>query len=136
MRIERRGTPFGRMAFPGGVGKIDRILVGKEQIALAGGVKAALDEAHSLASARMTPRAMTAYEAVGSVPTEEDGVGLTIQIEVQNEDELRETIGAGAEAILLGGVSPEVARRLREIARSLRPDCIVEVSGDIAPENG
>ena len=106
-----------------------RILVGKEEIALAGGIKAALDEAHSAASMRMTPRAITAYEAVGSAPSEEDGAGLIVQISVGNEEELREAIGAGAEAVLLDGMSAEEARRLGEIARGLRRDCVVEVFG-------
>jgi len=113
--------------------KIGRILVGKEQIALAGGIKAALDEAHSAASMGMTPRAITAYEAVGGAPTEEDGAGLMVQIVVRNEEELREAIGAGAEAVLLEGVSGEEARRLGEIARGLRADCVVEVFGENAP---
>jgi len=115
--------------------KLGRILLGREQIALAGGVKAALDEAHSSASMRMTPRAITAYEAVGSVPTEEDGEGLLVQIAVRNEEELREAIGAGAEAVLLDGVGAEEARRLALVARGLRGDCVVEVAGDITPEN-
>jgi len=103
-----------------------KIVVTKEQVALAGGVKAALDEAHSFAAMQMTPRAMTAYEAVGSVPREEDGAGLTVQIEVRNEEELREAIGAGAEAVLLVGVGEEEANRLRGIARRLRSDVTVE----------
>jgi hypothetical protein len=109
------------------VGKSGRILVGKKEIALAGGIKAALDEAHSFASMRMTPRAITAYEAVGSVPREEDGAGMVVKIEVRDEEELREAIGAGAEAVLLVGVSAEEAQRLAEIARGLRGDCVVEV---------
>ena len=109
------------------MGKPERILVGRAEIALAGGIKAALDEAHSAASMRMTPRAITAYEAVGSAPSEEDGAGLIVQISVGNEEELREAIGAGAEAVLLDGMSAEEARRLWEIARGLRGDCVVEV---------
>jgi hypothetical protein len=125
----RRGTPIGRLAFPGSWGRLgrpSRILVGKEEIARAGGIKAALDEAHSAASIRMTPRAITAYEAVGSAPTEEDSAGLMVQIVVRDEEELREAIGAGAEAVLLEGVSAEEARQLGEIARELRGDCLVE----------
>ena len=103
-------------------------MVTREQSATAGGVKAALEEALSLAALQMTPRAMTAYEAVGSTPTEEDGAGVIVEIEVRNEEELREAIEAGAEGVLLVG-SAEEARRLTEIARSLRADCAVEVSG-------
>jgi hypothetical protein len=112
------------------LGKPGRILVGKKEIALAGGIKAALDEAHAAASMRMTPRAITAYEAVGSTPSEEDGVEMMVQIVVRDEEELREAIGAGAEAVLLEGVSTEEGRRLGEIARGLRADCLVEVSGE------
>ena len=104
-----------------------KIVVGRKEIALAGGIKAALDEAHSAASIAMTPRAITAYEAVGSAPSEEEGAGLIVQISVGNEEELREAIGAGAEAVLLDGMSAEEARRLGEIARGLRGDCVVEV---------
>ena len=117
------------MAFPGSLGRLvkpGRILVGKEEIALAGGIKAALDEAHSAASMKMTPRAITAYEAVGSAPSEEDGAGLIVQIVVGNEGELREAIEAGAEAVLLEGVSAEEGRRLEHIGQELRADLKVE----------
>ena len=103
-----------------------RILVGRAEIARAGGIKAALDEAHSAASIAMTPRAFTAYEAVGSAPTEKDGVAIVVQIVVRDETELREAIGAGAEAVLIEGASTEEARRLGKIARELRGDCVVE----------
>jgi nicotinate-nucleotide pyrophosphorylase len=49
-----------------------------------------------------------------------------VQIVVGNEEELREAIGAGAEAVLIEGVSAEEGRRLGEIARGLRGDCLVE----------
>jgi hypothetical protein len=109
------------------LGKPERILVGRAEIALAGGIKAALDEAHSAASLRMKPRALTAYEAVGSTPAEQDGAAVVVQIVVRDEVELREAIGGGAEAVLIEGVSAEEARRLGEIARGLRGDCVVEV---------
>jgi len=105
-----------------------KILIREKEIALAGGITAALDEAHSSASMRMRPRAITAYEAVGSGPTEEDDEGLMVQIVVRDEAELREAIGAGAEAVVLESVGAEEARRLGEIARGLRADCVVEVS--------
>jgi hypothetical protein len=102
------------------------MLVTLEQIALAGGIKAAVEEALSLAALRMTARAITAYEAVGVAPSEEEAAGWMVQIVVGNEEELREAIGAGAEAVLIEGVSAEEARRLAEIARGLRGDCVVE----------
>jgi hypothetical protein len=109
------------------LGKPGRILVGKKEIAQAGGITAALGEALSLAALRMTPRAITAYEAVGSGPAEEDGTAVMVQIAVGNEAELREAIGAGAEAVLIEGVSAGEGRRLGEIARGLRKVCVVEV---------
>jgi hypothetical protein len=109
--------------------KFGRILVRREEIARAGGIKAALDDAHSFASMKMTPRAIAAYEAVGSAATEEDGAGWIVQIVVRDEEELREAIGAGAEAVLLEGVSAGEGQRLGEIARELRADCVVEVFG-------
>src|SRR5258708_5443639 len=104
-----------------------KIMVGRKEIERAGGIKAALDEAHSFASMRMTPRAITAYEAVGSAPTEEDGVGLMVQISVGNEGELREAIGAGAEAVLLEGLSAEEARRLADISPGFRAGFVWEI---------
>lgn len=108
------------------VKKSDRILVGRAEILRAGGIQAALDEAHSVASMRMTPRALTAYEAVGMAPGDADGTVFTVIVEVENEAELREAIEAGAEAVLIEGVNAEEGRRLAEIARGLRADCLVE----------
>jgi hypothetical protein len=107
-------------------GRDKKIVVGRNQIARAGGITAAVEEALSLAALRMTPRAITAYEAVGSAPSEADGTAMMVQIVVRDEEELREAIGAGAEAVLLEGVSAGEARRLGEIARELRGDCLVE----------
>ena len=107
--------------------KNNKILVTREEIELAGGIQPALDEALSLAALRMTPRAITAYEAVGNAPTEEDGAGVVVLISVGNEAELREAIEAGAEAVLIQGVSAEEARRLAEIGRELRGDLKVEI---------
>jgi len=105
-----------------------KILVTRERIAAAGSIKAALDEAHSLASLEMTPRAITNYEAVGSTPTQADGAAVLVQIEVQNERELREALDAGAQVFLLVDTTPLEAQRLTEIARGLRADCFVEIS--------
>jgi len=113
----------------------DAILLKENHIALAGGVKAALDQAHAYASSRMKPRAMTAYEAVGTPMAAGEDDSLSIQIEVQNEAELREALGAGAEAVLLDNMKLEEARRCVEIVRAIRADCIVEISGGITIDN-
>ncbi|MGA3178162.1 MAG: carboxylating nicotinate-nucleotide diphosphorylase [Candidatus Acidiferrum sp.] len=117
------------------IGLFDAILLKENHIALAGGVKAALDQAHAFAAALMQPRAMTAYEAVGATPSPAEAASLPIQIEVRNEAELREALGAGAASVLLDNMTPEEARRCVEIARELRADCIVEISGGITLQN-
>ncbi len=117
------------------IGLFDAILLKENHIALAGGVKAALDKAHSFASLRMDQRAMTAYEAVGAMPLETEANSLPIQIEVRNESELREALSAGAESVLLDNMSPDEARHCVGIVRKVRPDCIVEISGGITLAN-
>jgi nicotinate-nucleotide pyrophosphorylase (carboxylating) len=117
------------------IGLYDAILLEENHIALAGGVKAALDQAHAFASARMKPQAMTAYEAVGTAPSPSEADSLPIQIAVRNESELREALGAGADSVLLDNMSPEEARRCVEIVRGLRGDCVVETSGGITLQN-
>ena len=106
-----------------------KVLVRREQFVGAGGVREAVEEALSLAGLRMTPRAMTAYEAVGMEETEADGAGILVQVEVGGEAELREAIAAGAEAVLIVGVGVEEGERLRKIALGLHGDCLVEVVG-------
>jgi nicotinate-nucleotide pyrophosphorylase (carboxylating) len=117
------------------IGLFDAILLKENHIALAGGVKAALDQAHSYASSRMNPRAMTAYEAVGAAPSVAEAGSLCIQIEVRNESELREALSAGAEAVLLDNMTPDQARQCVQIVRGIRPHCIVEISGGITLAN-
>jgi nicotinate-nucleotide pyrophosphorylase (carboxylating) len=117
------------------IGLYDAILLKENHVALAGGVKAALDQAHSYASSQMSPRATTAYEAVGQIPSRSEAVSLSIQIEVRNAAELREALSAGAEAVLLGNMTPDQARACVQIARSIRPDCMVEISGGIMLAN-
>jgi len=60
---------------------------------------------------------------------------LPIQIEVRNENEVRQALEAGAGAILLDNMTPEAAKLCVGFARSVRPDCIIEISGGITLEN-
>jgi nicotinate-nucleotide pyrophosphorylase (carboxylating) len=117
------------------IGLFDAILLKENHIAVAGGVKAALDQAHAFAAARMQPRAMTAYEAVGTTPSSAEAASLPIQIEVRNETELCEALGAGAASVLLDNMTPEEARLCVTVAHKLRADCIVEISGGITLHN-
>jgi nicotinate-nucleotide pyrophosphorylase (carboxylating) len=118
------------------IGLYDAILLKENHIALAGGIKAALDQAHAFASLRVSPRhAMTAYEAAGSADISITGNSLAVQIEVRDESELREAIAAGASSVLLDNMTPAQACSCVLIARTLRADCIVEISGGITLQN-
>jgi nicotinate-nucleotide pyrophosphorylase (carboxylating) len=116
------------------MGLYDALLLKENHIALAGGVKAALDQAHAYASLRVAPqRAITSYEAAHSVDQSVTGDALPVQIEVRDERELREALEAGARSVLLDNMSPEQARACVLVAK--RADCIVEISGGITFEN-
>jgi len=117
------------------LGLFDALLLKENHVALAGGVKAALDQAHSFVASQMKPRSMTAYEAVGVTPSEAERSSLPIQIEMRSESELREALSAGAEAVLLDDMSPDEARKCVEIVRKIRPDCTVEISAAITLAN-
>jgi nicotinate-nucleotide pyrophosphorylase (carboxylating) len=117
-------------------GLYDAILVKENHIAIAGGVKAALDRAHAFTSLKMpAARAASAYDAAGLDPEVAAPGPLPVQIEVRNEAELREALEAAAEAVLLDNMTPEAARRCVQLARSLRRDCVIEVSGGITLDN-
>lgn len=116
-------------------GLYDAILLKENHIALAGGVKAALDKAHAYSSSQMVTREMSAYEASGGPRQGSPGTSLPIQIEVRDERELREALAAGAEAVLLDNMTPGEAKQCVELARSLRADCVVEISGGITLDN-
>jgi nicotinate-nucleotide pyrophosphorylase (carboxylating) len=115
------------------IGLYDAILLKENHIALAGGVTQALDQAHSYAALHAKPVALTAYEE--AVPSRASDTVLPIQIEVRDERELREALAAGAESVLLDNMTPEEAKSCVALARSLRPECVVEISGGITLDN-
>ncbi len=92
-------------------GLYDAILLKENHIAMAGGVRAALERARAHAAS------------------------LLVQIEVRNEAELRDALEAGAESVLLDNMTPEQARHCVWIARGVRLQCTVETSGGITLEN-
>src|SRR5713101_6090804 len=117
-------------------GLFDAILLKENHIALAGGIKAALDKAHTYVSPKTPPpRAASAYDAAGLDPEVAGPGPLAVQIEVRDERELIEALGAGAEAVLLDNMTPEAAKRCVELARTLRKDCLLEISGGITLDN-
>jgi nicotinate-nucleotide pyrophosphorylase (carboxylating) len=115
------------------IGLYDAILLKENHIALAGGVKQALDQAHAYVAMHSKPDALAAYEE--AVPSRAPDTVLPIQIEVRDERELREAVGAGAESVLLDNMTPAEAKHCVEIAHDLRQDCVVEISGGITLEN-
>jgi len=115
------------------IGLYDAILLKENHIALAGGVKAALDQANAYAALHAKPGALTAYEE--AVPARATDTVLPIQIEVRDERELREALAAGAESVLLDNMSPAEAKRCVEAARRVQPECVVEISGGITLDN-
>lgn len=115
------------------IGLYDAILLKENHISLAGGVKAALDQANAYAALHAKPNALTAYEE--AVPARATDTVLPIQIEVRDERELRQALSAGAESLLLDNMTPAEAKRCVDLARSLQPECAVEISGGITLEN-
>jgi nicotinate-nucleotide pyrophosphorylase (carboxylating) len=117
-------------------GLYDAILLKENHIALAGGIKAALDKAHTYVSPKVpAPRAASAYDAAGLDPEVVGPGPLPVQIEVRDQKELREALGAGAEAVLLDNMTPERAAACVKIARGIRAECVIEISGGITLEN-
>jgi len=117
-------------------GLYDAILLKENHIALAGGIKAALDKAHTYVSPKAPPpRAASAYDAAGLDPEVVGPGPLPVQIEVRDPKELREALGAGAEAVLLDNMAPERAAECVVIARAIRAECVIEISGGITLDN-
>jgi nicotinate-nucleotide pyrophosphorylase (carboxylating) len=117
-------------------GLYDAILLKENHIALAGGIKEALDKAHTYVSPKMPPpRAASAYDAAGLDPEVAGPGPLSVQVEVRNERELVEALGAGAEAVLLDNMTPERAAECVKTARGILAYCIIEISGGITLEN-
>jgi nicotinate-nucleotide pyrophosphorylase (carboxylating) len=117
-------------------GLYDAILLKENHIALAGGIKAALDKAHTYTSPKVpAPRAASAYDAAGLDPEVVGPGPLPVQIEVRDQKELLEALGAGAEAVLLDNMTPERAAECVETARGIRAECVIEISGGITLEN-
>src|SRR5260370_4552740 len=79
-------------------GLYDAILLKGNHIALAGGIKEALDKAHTYASPKVPPpRAASAYDAAGLDPEVVGPGPVPVQIEVRDQKELLQALRAGAE---------------------------------------
>ena len=117
-------------------GLYDAILLKENHIALAGGIKEALDRAHTHTSPKVPPpRTASAYDAAGLDPEVVGPGPLAVQIEVRDQKELVEALRAGAEAVLLDNMTPERAADCVKIARRIRAECVIEISGGITLDN-
>jgi nicotinate-nucleotide pyrophosphorylase (carboxylating) len=117
-------------------GLYDAILLKENHIALAGGIRQALDKAHTHVSPKVPPpRAASAYDAAGLDPEVVGPGPLPVQIEVRDRKELLEALDAGAEAVLLDNMTRERAAECVKIARDVRVECVIEISGGITLEN-
>jgi nicotinate-nucleotide pyrophosphorylase (carboxylating) len=113
-------------------GLSDGILLKENHIALAGGVRQGLEKAQVYAgpTSQVRPR-----KAGCSPPRRKKATSLPVQVEVRDEGELREALEAGAKAVLFDNMTREAAQRCVELTRSIRRDCVVEISGGITLEN-
>ncbi len=59
---------------------------------------------------------------------------IRIEVEVESEADLREAIAAGADIIMLDNQTPDSLRALAAVARSLKPDILLEASGGVTME--
>ena len=90
----------------------DGVLIKDNHIALAGGVATAVERARG---------------AVGHLHK--------IEVEISNEEDLREAIRGGADILLLDNLTPEQTGRMVALARDLKPSVMLESSGGITLEN-
>ncbi len=116
------------------IGLYDAVLLKENHIALAGGVKQALGQAHAFTALQARPSAMTAYEET-EPPSRTPGTPLPVQIEVRDLNELRQAVEAGADSVLLDNMSVTEAREAVALTRQLRPSVLVEISGGITLDN-
>lgn len=89
----------------------DGVLIKDNHIALAGGVRRAIE---------MARRAVTHL--------------MKIEVEVQNQSQLREAIASRADVIMLDNMEVEEIRRSVEVIREKAPYAIIEVSGGVRLE--
>ncbi|MBC7796442.1 MAG: nicotinate-nucleotide diphosphorylase (carboxylating), partial [Pyrinomonadaceae bacterium] len=91
------------------LGLDDGVLIKDNHIALAGGVREAVQRAKN---------------SVGHLHK--------IEVEISNWAQLREAIEAGADIVMLDNQTPDEARKLVEMSRDLNPNVLIEASGNMA----
>jgi nicotinate-nucleotide pyrophosphorylase (carboxylating) len=91
------------------LGLDDGVLIKDNHIALAGGVKEAVQAAKNY---------------VGHLHK--------IEVEITNWHQLREAITAGADIIMIDNQTPQEAQKLVEMSRNLNPNVLIEASGNMS----
>lgn len=86
----------------------DGILIKDNHIAMAGGVRRAIELARRSATHLMK-----------------------IEVEVSNQTQLQDALSARADVIMLDNFDPDEMRRSVEIIREKAPDCLIEASGGV-----
>ena len=81
---------------------------------------------------QLVSQEMSAYEATASTGKASTANSLPIQIEIRNAADVHEALLAGADSILLTDVTQQEAGQIVECARGVRPDSVIEISGDIS----
>jgi nicotinate-nucleotide pyrophosphorylase (carboxylating) len=89
-------------------GLFDRVLIKDNHRVLAGGVTAALESVRSAAPDRMT-----------------------VEVEVESEEDLREAVAGGADVVLIDNQTPETVSRWARVARSATRPPEIEASGKV-----
>ncbi|MDE6207819.1 MAG: carboxylating nicotinate-nucleotide diphosphorylase [Muribaculaceae bacterium] len=93
------------------IGLFDMILIKDNHVDFAGGITQAVESAKK-------------YNA-------EHGKNLRIEVEVRNEDEIREALAVGVDRIMLDNFTPERTAEAVKLIRSINPDVEIESSGGI-----
>ncbi len=101
-------------------GLYDMILVKDNHIAAAGSIIGAVDRAREF---------MTTSDFRLQFDRNPDDI--LIQVEVTNEEQLREAIEAKVDRVLLDNQTPESLKQLVELSRKLNPAVLLEASGNI-----
>ncbi|MBP2691080.1 MAG: carboxylating nicotinate-nucleotide diphosphorylase [Muribaculaceae bacterium] len=93
------------------IGLFDMILIKDNHVDFAGGITNAIDAAKKYCK--------------------ENGKDLKIEIEVRNDDEIRQALAAGVDRIMLDNFTPQRTRQAVELIRGINPSVEIESSGGI-----
>lgn len=93
------------------IGLFDMILIKDNHVDFAGGITNAIDAAKKYCK--------------------ENGKDLKIEIEVRNEDEIRQALAAGVDRIMLDNFTPQRTRQAVALIRGINPSVEIESSGGI-----